>query len=411
MRRAIERKRDGERLAPEVWSSIVESYMDGEVDDAQMAALAMACVWRGLSTGETTALTRALVESGAVLRFSGDAAVVDKHSTGGVSDIVSLVAVPLVAACGVRVAKLSGRALGHTGGTIDKLEAIPGCKVALPLEDVVRQVERVGCAIAAQTEALVPADKRLYRLRDHTGTVPSPGLIAASIVSKKIAGGASAFVFDVKCGSAAFVREPEEAAQLARMLVEVSSRFERHARAFVTDMNEPLGTCLGTGIEVMEACRVLRGESEDPRVREVCLTIAGAMLELGGVARPHETARDALASGAAYEKFVAMICAQGSTEAALASLAFSERTQTLSADCGGYVWAIDGVRLGNAARDWSAHDRGAGIRVRARIGDRVTAGDPLADVYGADAEAVRIADAFTVEASPPPVRPLMYASF
>jgi pyrimidine-nucleoside phosphorylase len=201
MRHCIERKRDGGELSAQDWRSITEAYMDGEVDDAQMAALCMACVWRGMTFDEAHALTDAIVKSGATLSFDGARnVVVDKHSSGGVSDIVSLVAVPLAAACGAHVAKLSGRALGHTGGTIDKLETIPGFKVSLDLHEFVGQVERVGCAIATQTEAIVPADKRIYHLRDRTATVAAMGLIASSIVSKKIAGGAHAFVFDVKTG-------------------------------------------------------------------------------------------------------------------------------------------------------------------------------------------------------------------
>ncbi|MHB8147979.1 MAG: thymidine phosphorylase, partial [Vulcanimicrobiaceae bacterium] len=280
MRQAIERKREGAELESSYWDAIVAGYMDGAIDDAQMAAMAMACVWRGLTIAEATALTRAMVASGQTLQYAADTIVVDKHSSGGVSDIVSLVVVPLVAACGVRVAKLSGRALGHTGGTIDKLETIAGFNVALPMGAFVAQVERIGCAIAAQSDAFVPADKRLYHLRDRTGTVPSLGLIAASIVSKKIAGGAHRFVFDVKCGSAAFMQTPREAIELAQALVDISREFGRGAKAIVSDMNEPLGRSIGTGIEVIEARDFLRAQIVDTRVREQCLHVASAMLEL-----------------------------------------------------------------------------------------------------------------------------------
>jgi pyrimidine-nucleoside phosphorylase len=411
MRRTIERKRDGHTLERADWMAVIEAYMSGDVDDAQMAALAMACVWRGLSLEEIVALTAAMVESGATITYPDGAFVVDKHSSGGVSDIVSLVAVPLVAACGVRVGKLSGRALGHTGGTIDKLEAIPGFNASPGMDAFVRQVERVGCAIAAQTDAFVPADKRLYRLRDRTSTVRSVGLIAASIVSKKIAGGANGIVYDVKCGSAAFMRDEPESDELARTLVDVTESFGRRARALVTDMNEPLARCIGTGIEVIEACRLLRGEMRDERAESVCVQVSAAMLELAGLSNAQEAAREALSSGRAYLKFVEMVRAQGGSEDALASLVFSDRVTPVVAERDGYVALIDGRSLGHAARDWSARDRTAGIVVRVRIGDRVRAGDTLAEVYGSNADERLVRYAFDIDGSPPSSRPMVYARY
>ena len=409
MRRAIERKRDGERLDPTAWHELIEAYMDGDVDDAQMSAFAMACVWRGLDLDETAALTAAMVESGAVLEYPAGSFVVDKHSSGGVSDIVSLVAVPLVAACGVTVAKLSGRALGHTGGTIDKLEALPGLITALPMHRFIDQVSSVGCAIAAQTEAIVPADKRLYRLRDRTGTVPAIGLIASSIVSKKIAGGANAFVFDVKCGSAAFMTDPERARELARMLVDVAARFGRRAHAIVSDMNEPLGRCIGSGIELIEARDVLAGAQSDERTIDGCLAVAQAMLDLAGVEDPRTRALDALRSGAAYEKFVAMIQAQGSSRAALEALEPSRVSSEALAAQDGYIVSIDAAALGNAARAQWQHDPFAGLRVAVRTGDRVMRGSLLCSLHGSGADHDRIARAFTIGPQPPPPRPLVYA--
>lgn len=410
MRRAIERKRDGGTLEHSEWEAIVAAYMDGTVDEAQMAALAMACVWRGLTTPEAASLTRAMVASGQVLEYPPNTIVVDKHSSGGVSDIVSLVAVPLVAACGTRVAKLSGRALGHTGGTIDKLETIPGLNVALSMEAFTAQVLRVGCAIAAQTEAFVPADKRLYRLRDRTGTVPSVGLIAASIVSKKVAGGAHAFVFDVKCGSAAFMLDSRDGIELAQALVDTSREFGRRARAIVSDMNEPLGRSIGTGIEVIEARDFLRGNVHDARIREQCLHIASAMLELAGVEEPHAAAVRALESGSAYEKLVEMIEAQGSTRKALEGLALPQRMEPLRADRDGFVQRIDGVALGNAGREWSQKTPTGGIRVGVRTGDQVSKGDALAECYGDHANPVQIRHAIELGDTAPPSRPLVYAT-
>ena len=395
MRRAIESKRDGGTLESSVWESVIAAYVSGDVDDAQMAALAMACVWHGLSETEAVALTRAMVASGATLRYPDGMFVVDKHSSGGVSDIVSLVAVPLVAACGVRVAKLSGRALGHTGGTIDKLEAIGGFNATPSMDAFVRQVEEVGCAIAAQSEAFVPADKRLYHLRDRTATVPSTGLIASSIVSKKIAGGANAFVFDVKCGSAAFMRDAGQAEVLAQMLVAISEQFGRKARAIVSDMNEPLGQCIGTGIEVVEARDMLRGDGGDERARSGCLRIAQAMLELGDVSDAMARAQRALDDGSAYAKFVEMVEAQGGSRAALESLAPDPRVEEVRAPASGVVRGIDAVRLGNIARGLTEANSRAGIRLHARIGDRIARDAVLADVFGDGIDAASVAAAFS----------------
>ncbi len=409
MRRAIEAKRDGAELGADTWEGIVAGYLRGTIDDAQMSAMLMVSLWRGLSIDETAALTKAMVESGERIEFPAEQIVVDKHSSGGVSDIVSLVVVPLAAACGARVAKLSGRALGHTGGTIDKLDAIPGLRTALSIEEFIAQVERIGCAIAAQSERLVPADKRLYRLRDRTGTVPSIGLITASILSKKIAGGARAFVFDVKCGPAAFMHRREEAEELARELVAVAGRFDRRARALVTDMSEPLGRSVGTGIEVIEARNFLRGELRDTRVREAVLRVTGELLALAGIAHPSESAAHALDSGAAYEKLVAMVEAQGSTRAALEGMALPERSVEALATLDGYVNSIDAVEQGNLARAWSTSESTGGIIVGARIGDRVSRGDVLARGFGSRANAEALQRTFTIASEKPDPRPLVYS--
>ncbi len=409
MRRCIERKRDGAHLSEQEWDGIVAGFMRGEVDEAQMAAFCMACVWRGMSFDEAHALTRAMVVSGQTITFDvAEGIVVDKHSSGGVSDIVSLVAVPLAAACGARVAKLSGRALGHTGGTIDKLETIPGFNVALPIEAFVKQVQRIGCAIAAQTQALVPADKRIYRLRDHTGTVPSMGLVAASIVSKKIAAGAHAIVFDVKTGPGAVMRDPNDARELARWLVEIAARFDRRATAFVTDMSQPLGRSIGTGIEVIEAREFLRGHA-DPRTQELVMNIAGALVGEAGYDEPDALVQKALSSGRAYEKFCEMIAAQGGDVAAFEAMQ-PGKSLDVAAEHGGYVASMDVVRLGNAGREISAHDPLGGIEVLARIGERVESGAPLLRAYGKHAEqhAHRLASAFKLSEKPVQPPPLLY---
>ena len=411
MRALIEHKRDGEELQAEDWQRIVAGFMDGRVDEAQMAALCMACVLRGMSLEEAHALTAAMVASGETLHFDRAAGVVvDKHSSGGVSDIVSLAAVPLAAACGAKVAKLSGRALGHTGGTIDKLETIPGFDVALTAEQFVRNVQTVGCAIAAQTEALVPADKRLYRLRDRTATVPAMGLIASSIVSKKIAGGAHAFVFDVKAGAASFMRGPDDARELARWLIEISARFGKRATAFVTDMNQPLGRSIGTGIEVIEARDFLRGDRE-PRADELVRAIASALVSEAVDGDPEALVERALEDGGAYEKFAEMIAAQGGDVAAMERMQIGEPL-TIAAPSSGYVREIDLVRLGHLGRHLSQNDALGGLRVAVRLGDRVEEGAALVHAYGAArAEARGLQSAFTVGAQPQPALPLIYDAF
>ncbi len=407
MRALIVRKRDGAELQPHEWAAVVSAFMRGAIDEAQMAALCMACVWRGMSVDESYALTGAMVASGTTIAFEGSTPVVDKHSSGGVSDLVSIAAVPLAAACGAHVAKLSGRALGHTGGTIDKLESIPGFRVAMTPHAFVAQVRGVGCAIAAQSDEIVPADKRIYRLRDRTATVPATGLIAASIVSKKIAGGADAFVFDVKTGAASFVPHAREARELARLLVEIAGRFGRRARAFVTDMNQPLGRCIGPGLEAIEARDFLRGAG-DSRAREVVLAIAAALVEECGLDDAQTRVARALDNGMGYAKLVEMIRAQHGDPQAFEAM-HAGGAEPVPAREAGYVRAVDVVRLGNAARNLSSHDALGGLRVTARIGDRVTPGQTLLYAYGAQrAGADELSSAFTLRDRPVEPPPLFY---
>ncbi len=413
LRRALETKRDGGSLAPATWHRIIEGYSLPEptVDEAAVAALAMACTINGMADGEIEALTEAMVRSGDVLHF-GDRVVVDKHSSGGVGDTVSLIVVPLVAACGVPVAKLSGRALGHTGGTLDKLEAIPGVRTDLAPPEFAAQLDRIGCAIAAQSERLVPADKKLYDLRDRTGSVPSIGLIAASIVSKKIAGGAGAIVFDVKAGRGAFMRTVADATKLARLLVRLAASFGRRASALVSDMEEPLGAAVGSGIEAVEARDFLRGDGADARLREAVLAVAGEMLRVGGVPEAEivPRTRSGLESGAAYERFVDMIEAQGGTRAALAAIAAHPRRTSAVAPRDGYVGAIDAQAIGEAARELTAADGPfAGIRIVTRVGTPVRAGEVLAEIAGTSLAADAVVQAFRIESSAPPPRPLIDA--
>jgi len=411
VRQALETKRSGGVLDGPTWTRIIEGYVAGTIADAPMAALLMASVILGLSGDETAAMTEAMVHSGDVLAFDGP--VVDKHSSGGVGDSISLVVVPLVASCGVAVAKLSGRALGHTGGTLNKLESIPGVRTDLTPAAFRAQVERVGCAISAQSERLVPADGKIYHLRDSTGTVPSVGLIAASIVSKKIAGGASSIVFDVKLGSGAFMQTIEAARELARTMVDLAHRFGRRASALVTDMNEPLGPSVGDALEVIEARDFLRGTHRDARLAEVVMLIATEMMAVGGMPRDEAPARlqMALDGGAAYERLLAMIEAQGGTQAGLEGMRVPDRRVPARADREGIVQSVDAVAIGERARAAvDAHGSAAGIIVRARIGDRVRAGDVLAELVGGDDDAAGLAAAFVLGDAPVAPRPVLAAA-
>jgi pyrimidine-nucleoside phosphorylase len=385
--RAIVRKRDGEPLDASTWESIVAGYVRGELDDAPIAALLMACVFSGLDRQEIFALTRAMIASGDVIDLGFDA--VDKHSTGGVGDTVSLVVVPLVAACGVRVAKLSGRALGHTGGTLDKLEAIPGVTTELPIARFREIVASVGCAISAQSAQLVPADQKLYALRDRTGTVRSTGLIAASIVSKKIASGARWIVYDVKCGRGAFLRTESEAFELAEVMVRLTDDLGRSAVAHVTDMEEPLGPAIGSGVEAIEARDFLRGTRRDARLDAGVQHIGAAMLELASVANASARLQAALEDGSAYEKFVTMIEAQGGTRHYLEEMRPLPSRPLVAAE-GGFVQEFDTVALGDLGRDLvGAEGSLAGIRLTVRLGEAVSAGEIVAELFGGDEAAER----------------------
>ena len=340
-----------------------------------------------------------------------DGTTVDKHSTGGVGDSISLIVVPLVAACGVKVAKLSGRALGHTGGTLDKLESIPGVRTALEPDEYRAQVERIGCAISAQSEHLVPADQRLYDLRDRTGTIASVGLIAASIVSKKIAGGATAIVFDVKTGAGAFMATLGQALELATAMVEIAARLGRRASALITDMDEPLGPSIGNALEAIEARDFLaaRSTARDPRLGEVVRLIASEMLYVGGVTGDAAgEAEAALASGRAYEKFIALIEAQGGSRAGLEGMRVSGKRAAACAQRDGRITNVNAIALGELARATvDRYGSGAGIIVRARVGEAVRAGDTLAELVGAGDDAAAIGAAFAVEDRFAEPRPLL----
>ncbi|HEY5096327.1 MAG TPA: thymidine phosphorylase [Candidatus Eremiobacteraceae bacterium] len=382
-RRLAERKRGGATLSDREIERLISAYDEGGVDDEAMTAWLRAVCAAGMDIDETTALTRAMVASGETIDWSDlGGPVVDKHSTGGVGDAVTLVAVPLAAACGARVAKLSGRALGHTGGTLDKIECVPGARVELSIEEFKAQVELVGCAVAAASVALAPADKKLYALRDRSGTVASIPLIAASIMSKKIAAGASAIVLDVKVGAGAFMREMGEARELARTMVEIGAKMGKRVRALLTAMDEPLADAAGDALELDEALLVLEGGGSS-RLRDVSRAVAIAMLEVCGVASIGEgqvRIDTALRSGAARRKLEAMVDAQGGVLDHF-DRKFPAGTDVASAS-DGFINRIDAGAIGEsvvlAKRGRTAEDaRRVGVRVLRHVGEQASVGDPI----------------------------------
>ena len=388
----IGRKRDGRSHSPEEIRLLLRGYLDGEIPDYQMSAWLMAVCTRGMTSGETLELTRAMVESGESLDLGAIPGVkVDKHSTGGVGDKVTLIAGPLAAACGVKVPKLSGRALAHTGGTLDKLESVPGVTVDLAPERFIEQVRRIGIAVAAQSSAMVPADRALYALRDASATVPSVPLIASSVMSKKLAAGADAIVLDVKFGGGAFMPDPERARELATEMVAIGEGAGRRMVALVTAMDRPLGRAVGNGIEVQEAIEALQGRG-DPDLTGVALAVAREMCALAGLdADP----AGALASGAAEAKLWELLEAQGGSRERPPEV--HPARLTLAAPAHGWVEAIDALRCGLAVIDLGGGrlrkddpiDHGAGLTIAAQVGEPVRAGAPLVHVHAASEEVAR----------------------
>jgi pyrimidine-nucleoside phosphorylase len=423
----IRKKRDGGALTAAEIASFVSGVTRGEWDDAQAAALLMAVVWRGMDDEETAALTEAMVRSGErVLLGALPGPTVDKHSTGGVGDKTSLVVAPLVAACGGYVPMMSGRGLGHTGGTLDKLEAIPGFRTALTPGEMRAVVERAGCCIAGQTETVAPADRRLYALRDVTATVESLPLICASIMSKKIAEGVGALVLDVKAGRGAFMRSVGEARGLARALVATGERAGLRTEALITDMDAPLGRACGNALEVEEAVEALHGRGPAD-LRELSLALASRMLVVAGLdadsAAAGVRARAALDGGAALERFRLMVAAQGGDPRVAdepGRLPSAAHHHVLRAPTDGYVVAVHAERVGRAAMLLGAGrarandrlDPAAGLRALARPGERRAAGDSLVELcYNERARLEPALDllreAFTLAAEPPAPRPLV----
>src|SRR5919112_1860574 len=416
----IRKKRDGVELSREDIASFVRGFVDGTWADYQSSALLMAVYLTGMTTAEMEALTQAMLGSGEVLDFSDiELPKADKHSTGGVGDKTSLVIAPLVAACDVAVPMISGRGLGHTGGTLDKLEAIPGYRVRLSLEEFRGVLSRVGFAMMGQTGSIAPADRKLYALRDATETVESIPLIVASIMSKKLAAGLGALVLDVKTGSGAFMRDEGRARALARALVRTGNSCGVHTEALLTDMSQPLGAAVGNANEVQECIRVMRGESGDEArdVRDLSVELAARMVALSGITPTLGEARAqvgrALDSGAALERFRRNVEEQGGDPRVcdeprrLSDLTVQE--VRVESEHAGYVEAIDAAEVGRAvaaigggrARVEDLIDPAVGYTARARVGQQVSAGEPLGLLYcregaGGEAAAARIRAAYTV---------------
>ncbi len=423
MTELIDRKKRGHALTAEELRWIVRGCTDGSIPDYQLAAWAMAVCFRGMDAAETAVLTEAMADSGdrIDLRALGDTTV-DKHSTGGVGDKTTLILGPVVAAAGGTIAKMSGRGLGFTGGTIVKLESIPGFRTALEPAEFRAQVRRIGLAVAGQTGQLAPADKKLYALRDVTATVDCLPLIASSVMSKKLAAGAKSIVLDVKTGKGAFMTDVDGARELARRMVDIGCRCGRRMSALITDMDTPLGRAVGNAPEVAEAVEVLQGGG-DPALREVCLALSGEMLALSLRLSPEEgrtRAQQAMDSGAAMEKMLQWVTAQGGDGDALlhGGLPKAAYTHRVCAPRGGIVQTMDARLVGEAAgllgtarfRAGDPVDPAAGLILLKKPGETVEAGEPIAELYtnrhdSLTAAEARFGSAVTIGDSAPCARP------
>ncbi len=424
----IIKKKNGDKLTAEEISFFVNGYVEGKIPDYQVSALLMAICFQGMDKEETSILTDCMMHSGDVIDLSSIPGVkVDKHSTGGVGDKTSLVLGPMVAACGAKVAKLSGRGLGHTGGTIDKLEAIPGFQTQIPIEDFIKQVSDIGLAIVGQTANLVPADKKLYALRDVTGTVNSIPLIASSIMSKKLATGSDAICLDVKYGSGAFCTTPEDARVLAKAMVEIGNHMGRNTKALITNMDEPLGLAIGNSLEVIEAINTLRGEGPED-LRELCLRAGAIMLVQAKLYADTDSARkvliERLNDGSAFNKLVEFVTAQhGDASYIIDPKKFQTARNIIPviSNATGFVQKINTILLGDvnvklgAGREKKEDsiDFAAGIVVNKKTGDYVTKGDVLAYIHtnhtDYQAQVEEVLSAYFIETKDPTILPLIYS--
>jgi len=424
----ISKKRDGTELSKDEISFLIQGYVKDEIPDYQIAAFLMSIYLQGLTTKETIFLTEELIASGKVIDLSSvPGKKVDKHSTGGVGDKVSLVLAPLVASLGVNVPMISGRSLGHTGGTLDKLESIHGFQTNLSVDNFIKNIREVGVCIIGQTEEVTPADKKLYSLRDATSTVESIPLIASSIMSKKIASGLDGLVLDVKTGNGAFLKDFNQSMSLAKQMIEIGKGMRKDVVALITDMNQPLGKMVGNATEVIECIETLKGEGPNDLV-ELTVTIGAHMLKLAKICDNLDTGKEilhkALKNGKAYEKFIKMVMQQGGDEGYLSDMknkAISKNIKEVLAVNNGYVSAIDTYKMGTAARILGAGrnkindkiDHSVGYEVLAKLGDRIEHKQPLVKIFYNDENRCNqakklIKDAYEISNKPTHIPPLIH---
>ncbi|WP_411335985.1 pyrimidine-nucleoside phosphorylase [Ruminococcus gauvreauii] len=424
----IVKKRDNKTLTREEISYMIRGYVKDEIPDYQMAAMLMAIYLQGMTDEELADLTDIMAYSGDMVDLSEIPGIkVDKHSTGGVGDKTTLIAAPIAAACGVRIAKMSGRGLGHTGGTVDKLEAIPGYQTSIERTRFIEIVKRHGLSVIGQSGNLAPADKKIYALRDVTATVESIPLIAASIMSKKLAAGSDCILLDVKVGSGAFMKNAEDAIALAQKMSAIGERAGRRVTALITDMDLPLGNCIGNSLEVAEAAETLQGRGPDD-LTEICIELAAYMMELAGigtVSECKEKAKQAVKDGTAMKKLAEMVTAQGGDASVLYRPELFEKASVLyevQAEKDGYIVRMDAQECGavscmlGAGRETkeSRIDFSAGIVMRKKTGDRVTKGETVAVLHTSQKElaraaAVRLLTAVEIGEKPPERIPLILA--
>lgn len=424
----IYKKREGGELSREEILFLISGYLEGTVPDYQMSAFLMAVYFRGMTLRETADLTMIMAKSGDVMDLSSIQGIkVDKHSTGGVGDKTTLILGPLVAAAGVKVAKMSGRGLGHTGGTIDKLESIPGFRTKLTRDEFINQVNDIYIAIVGQSENMVPADKKIYALRDVTATVENLSLIASSIMSKKIAGGSDAIVLDVKVGSGAFMKDIESAKKLAQFMVDIGNKVGKKTVALLTSMDEPLGRCVGNALEIKEAIETLNGRGPID-LTKICIELGANMMLLAKKASNLSQAREVLIeklkNGEALSKFKQMIERQGGNERVIVDqslLPKAHYSMAITSPVSGYVHKIDAEKIGLASMKLGAGrtkiddkiDYSAGIKLEKKVADKVALGEPLAVIYANDEKTLKdikeeIICAYTIKSEISQKRPLIY---
>jgi len=419
----IEKKRDGQKLTKEEIDFFVQEYTKENIEDYQASALLMAIFINGMDEEETVNLTESMAKSGDMLDLSAiNGITADKHSTGGVGDKTSLVVAPICASLGIKMAKMSGRGLGHTGGTIDKLESIKGFNVTLDTDVFFKQVNEIGVSIIGQTGNLAPADKKIYALRDVTATVDNISLISSSIMSKKIAAGAQNIVLDVKCGSGAFMKDEQSATELAEMMVKIGKKCGRNMAAVITNMDIPLGSNVGNALEIKEVIDILNNKG-DVQLRELCLVLSATILSISydwTYEESYKKAKQSLNNGSAYKKFVEFVVTQGGNSD-FTSLPFAKKSLEIKAKKDGFIQSIDSRIVGESAvllgagreKKTDTIDYGAGIVLYKKTGDKVSVGDTIATLYAESDEKLKNAEklfniSFTIGDEKPEIKPLIY---